>query len=179
MRVGYRNVAPAFAFLWSDASQPAARWHGEGEGPAHYFADTPDGAWAEFLRHEEIDDESDLVGVSRSLWAVEIPDVDVDTATEVDLPEDTGLAGYLACQHLAREVRATGSTAVRTSSAALTAGGATGRRCELGALLPGSARDGQVWVLFGERPDLSGWVCVERGAPGAALLDRVLSLGGG
>ena len=32
------------------------------------------GAWAEFLRHEEITDPADLAGVRRSLWVVELPD---------------------------------------------------------------------------------------------------------
>ena len=49
----FRQADPRYPFLWSDVSQPAARWHAVGEGPAHYFADTPDGAWAELLRHEE------------------------------------------------------------------------------------------------------------------------------
>jgi hypothetical protein len=49
--------------LWEAASQPAARWHADGEGPAQYLADTPVGAWAEFLRHEGITDEADLSGV--------------------------------------------------------------------------------------------------------------------
>src|SRR5262245_40501368 len=50
----FRQVDARFPFLWEDARQPAGRWHAAGDGPAHYFADTPDGAWAEFLRHEEI-----------------------------------------------------------------------------------------------------------------------------
>ena len=50
----FRHADPRFPFLWETADQPGARWHGDREGPAHYFADTPDGAWAEFLRLEEI-----------------------------------------------------------------------------------------------------------------------------
>src|SRR5690606_7733130 len=78
-----RAVGPVIVFrqadsrvppLWETSDQPAGRWHGDGEGPAHYFADTPDGAWAEFLRHEEITDPADLEGVRRRLWAVEIGD---------------------------------------------------------------------------------------------------------
>ena len=68
----FRQVDARYPFLWEDASQPAGRWHGDGEGPAHYFADTPDGAWAEFIRHEEIDDVADLPTIRRQMWAVEI-----------------------------------------------------------------------------------------------------------
>jgi hypothetical protein len=38
----------------------------------HYFTDTPDGAWAEFLRHEAIFDPEDLLTVRRAPWAVDI-----------------------------------------------------------------------------------------------------------
>ena len=72
--IAFRQVDARYPFLWEDASQPAGRWHGDGEGPAHYFADTPDGAWAEFLRHEEIDDPADLKTIRRQIWAVEIGD---------------------------------------------------------------------------------------------------------
>ena len=71
--IGYRHCDRRFPFLWSDSSQPPARWHSLGEGPANYFADTPVGAWAEFIRHEGITEEADLASVDRSLWAVEIP----------------------------------------------------------------------------------------------------------
>jgi hypothetical protein len=50
----FRHADPSLPFLWEDVGQPPARWHGDGDGPVQYFTDTPDGAWAEFLRHEEI-----------------------------------------------------------------------------------------------------------------------------
>ena len=58
--IGFRHADPRYPFLWEGAGQPAARWHAAGDGPAHYFCDTPDGAWAEFLRHEEISDPDDF-----------------------------------------------------------------------------------------------------------------------
>lgn len=70
--IGYRQADPRYPFLWSDASQPEARWHADGDGPAHYFADTPDGAWAELLRHEEIHDPADVATIRRALWVVEL-----------------------------------------------------------------------------------------------------------
>ena len=68
----FRQTDRRYPFAWESSAQPAGRWHGEGEGPAHYFADTPGGAWAEFIRHEEIRDAEDLVTVRRTLWAVEL-----------------------------------------------------------------------------------------------------------
>ena len=41
--IGYRHSDPRYPFLWEDNAQPAARWHGDGQGPVHYLADTPTG----------------------------------------------------------------------------------------------------------------------------------------
>jgi hypothetical protein len=68
--IAFRQVDRRYPFLWEDRHQPAGRWHADGDGPAHYFADTPDGAWAEFLRHEEITDAADLETIRRPVWAV-------------------------------------------------------------------------------------------------------------
>ncbi len=65
--IGFRQCDSRWPFLWESAEQPGARWNAPGEGPVHYFADTPDGAWAEFIRHEEITDPVDLATVRRSL----------------------------------------------------------------------------------------------------------------
>ena len=67
--IAFRHADPRFPFLWEDSSQPAGRWNTAGQ-LTHYFTDTPDGAWAEFLRHEEIFDPEDLLTVRRAPWAV-------------------------------------------------------------------------------------------------------------
>jgi hypothetical protein len=172
----YRHADPRFPFLWEHADQPPGRWHGEGEGLAHYLADTPNGAWAEFLRHEGITSEAELENVRRALWAVEIPD-DLDAATP-DLPGPTvtgGTGTYAACRAEARRLRRAGATALRAPSAALLPGGAAGWRVEAG-LQPAPARDGRVLVLFGPRPNLVGWPATVAGRPAAALLAHVRPL---
>src|SRR5215471_7352275 len=108
----FRQVDARYPFLWEDARQPAARWHADGDGPAHYFADTPDGAWAEFLRHEEITDLRDLATIRRQMWAVDIGDT---PTTPIELPEATLTGGretYVACQHAAAALRARGVTRI-------------------------------------------------------------------
>lgn len=169
--IGFRHADRRFAFLWEGSEQPAGRWHGEGEGPVHYFADTPDGAWAEFLRHEEITSAEDLETVERALWAVRLPD---DGYTEPRLPVKTmtgGRESYAACQAEARRLAESGAGALRVPSAALRAGSAAGWRVE-GGLQRGPARDGMVRVLFGPRPDLVGWRAAV-GRPTEDLLPRV------
>ncbi len=168
----FRQTDSRYPFLWEDDQQPPGRWHGQGEGPAHYLADTPDGAWAELLRQEEIRDPEELKTIRRSLWAVEVPD---EEAAEPELPGQilTGGPGTWArCREEARRLRAAGASRIVTKSAALLSGKAQGWRVETG-LRPGPSRDGRVHVLFGPRPDLVGWAAVVGGRPGEELLPRV------
>ena len=172
----YRHADPRFPFLWEIADQPPARWHGYGEGPVQYFADTPDGAWAEFLRHEGITLESELVHVRRALWAVQVPD---DLTAEVPRLAPAiltgGLETYEVCQKEARRLRENGIVAVRASSAALLRGGARGWKVDRG-LQPSGERDGIVFAFFGPRPDLVGWMAAFSARPRSDLLARVRRL---
>lgn len=171
----FRHADPRFPFLWEQPDQPPGRWHAAGEGPVHHFADTPDGAWAELLRHEEITEPEDLAGVRRSLWAVELSE---PPERAPELPSSV-LQGppesYPRCRREAARLRAAGADGLRALSAALVSAGATGWRVE-GGLRAASPRDGTVFVLFGRRPDLVGWRAVEAGAPGAEVLARVRHL---
>jgi len=174
--IGFRQCDWRWPFLWETNRQPPGRWHAAGEGPVHYLADTPDGAWAELIRHEEITDPEDLVTVRRNLWAVEIPEL---PTAEPDLPAPIATGSdhsYAACQAEARRLRLRGETGLMTPSAALRAGGARGWRVDAG-LRPGPARGGRVVALFGPRPDLVGWLAAERARPHVALLERVRQLG--
>lgn len=173
--IGFRHTDARFPFLWEGGAQPPSRWHGTGEGPVHTFADTPDGAWAEFLRHEEITDPQDVETVRRALWAVELGE---PRLTEPALHRRALLAGtrsYERCRREARRVRAAGAEGLSAPSAALAPGGAHGWRVD-GGVRPGPRRDGRVLVLFGRRPDLVGWPATVAGRPDAGLLARVRHL---
>lgn len=170
--IAFRQVDARYPFLWEDARQPAGRWHATGDGPAHYFADTPDGAWAEFLRHEEITDPRELVTIRRQMWAVEIGDA---PAMRVELPDDTLTGGrdtYPACQRAAAALRRDGATRLVARSAALVPGGARAIRVANGERVA-APRDGQTIVIFGAPDDLVGWIAADAGLPPADLLDRV------
>ncbi len=175
VRLGFRHCDPRFPFLWQSADQPAARWHAEGDGPAHYFADTPVGAWAEFLRHEGITDAADLAGVNRSLWAVELP---ADGYATPELPDSAlfGDAGsHAACQAEARRLRAAGAQRLQARGAALLPGSAGGWLATGAANVPAPPRDGMVAVLFGPC-DAIGWVVVRGGSPPPEVLALVRAL---
>jgi hypothetical protein len=171
----FRHADPRFPFLWESAAQPAARWHGGGEGPVQYFAETADGAWAEFLRHEGIVDPADLVGVARSMWAVEIRRPPRATPR---LPAATlmgGLATYGDCRSEAARLRNRHASGLVAPSAAVDSATGSGFRTE-GGLTSGAGRDERVYVLFGSRPDLVGWAACSEGRPRPDLLARVRPL---
>lgn len=170
--IAFRHADPSVPFLWEDTSQPPARWHGAGEGPANYFADTPDGAWAEFLRHEEITDPDDVQTIRRALWAVEIPDGAAARAELPDAVTSGGLDTYEDCRREARRLRSSGAVRIEAPSAALLPGGAGGQRTSAG-LRPGPPRDGRTIVLYGAQPSLVGWRAVHEGRPAEELLARV------
>jgi len=174
----YRHAPPGLPFLWETDDQPPGRWHGPGEGPAHYLADTPGGAWAEFLRHEGITRPEELRGIDRAIWAIEVPNDVVAATREPELRQQIlvgGLESYDACRREARRLRQGGAEGIRTLSAALVPGGAQGWRVE-GGLQPAPPRDGHVITLFGPRPHLIGWRVVESGHPGPDLLARIRPL---
>jgi len=177
--IWFRNADRRWPFLWEDSSQPPARWHGAGDGPAQYLADTPDGAWAEFLRHEEITDPVDLEGIARHLWAVEVASDEEEPEPAVpQLPRTVlqgGLDSYPACQQEARRLRAGGATNLEAPSAALHEGAARGEFTH-GGLVEADPRDGRVRVLYGTRRDLRGWLCAGHGQPSERLLSLVRPL---
>lgn len=168
----FRHVDRRRPFLWESGGQPAARWHAAGEGPVHYLAETPDAAWAEFLRHEGITDAVDLVGVRRALWAIELPDPPTTTPELPDRLMVGGLDSYAACQAEARRARAAGASGLVAPSAAVSGATGSGFRTE-GELRRGPRRSEHVFVLFGARPDLLGWAACAEGRPRADLLVRV------
>lgn len=177
MAILFRQVRNGAPFMWESAAQPAARWHADGDGPVHYLADTPHGAWAEFLRHEEITDPLDLAGTRRTIWAVEVDD---EPLPRPELAADVLLGGeesYPVCQQEAVRLRATGQRGLRAPSAALLPGGARGVTVDEG---PRAApdRDGVTIVLFGRRPDLVAWCAAQDAQPDAVLLPAVRHLVG-
>lgn len=172
----FRHTDPRFPFLWERAGQPAGRWNAEDDEPVNTFADTPEGAWAELIRHEEITDPGDVVEIRRSLWAVEAGE---PPTVRPRLRRETMTGGprsYGACRREASRLRERGERAFTVPSAALVRGGAHGWRVA-GGLRRGPERDGLVIVLLGARPDVVGWEAVYEGRPSHELLSRVRQLG--
>jgi hypothetical protein len=170
--IAFRHADPRFPFLIEDDSQPPARWHGEGEGPVQYLSDTADGAWAELLRHEEIADPEDVTTIRRALWAVEIPDEAYATPRLGARVLTGGPGSHPRCRREARRIKESGARGLVAPAAALLPGAARGWRVERG-LVPGPDRTGRTIVLFGPRPDLTGWSATAEGRPRSDLVERV------
>ena len=168
----YRHADTRLPFLWESSEQPAGRWHAEGEGPVQYFSGTPDGAWAEFLRHEDITEPSDLEGIRRAMWVVEIPDEELAEPSVAAGVASAGPGSYPACRDEARHLRGAGASGLSAPSAALLPATASGWRVD-GGMRRGALRDERTIALFGARPDLTGWAACGAGRPRADLLDRV------
>ena len=168
----FRLADPRRPFFWESASQPPGRWHAEGDGPVQYLADTPDGAWAEFLRHEEIHDPEDLAGVERTLWAVEVDDAEPARPRLAVKTLTGGRETYARCQREARRLRAQGADRLAAPCAALMKGTPSGWRTD-GGLVAGERRDERTWALFGRFPRAVAWVAGETAHPRRDLLQRV------
>ena len=132
--IAYRHADPRRPFLWESGSLPPARWHGEGEGPVQYLSSTPDAAWAELLRHEEIRDEEDLATIRRALWVIEVPDESFEESAVGEEIETGGPETYPTCREEARRVRA------RVEAGAGPFAGARGVVCEAYEIHAGQTR---------------------------------------
>jgi hypothetical protein len=171
----YRHADPRFPFLWEGNDQPPGRWHGP-ERARSVLRGYARRSLAEFLRHEGISEESDLVNVRRALWAIELPDDLHTDAPRLSQPVLTGgIATYRACQEEARLLRAKGANALRAPSAALLPGGARGWKVD-GGLQPADERDGIVLGVFGPCPKAVGWAASFVGRPRSDLVSRVRHL---
>jgi len=170
----YRTTHPYFPFIWESDDQPPARWHGEGEGPVHYFATTPEGAWAELLRHEEIIDPEDLKGLNeRAIWVVQLTDPPDETPSLDFATLTGGRDTYPACRAEAQRLRGIGSKGFVTESAALQPAGAMLFRVNDG--LRYEAIESKVVVLFGPQPHMTAQL-VALGRPPERLLEHVRHL---
>jgi hypothetical protein len=180
-RIGFRVCDRRFPFLWSGPGQRGGRWNREGEAPIHYLASSPLVAWAEWLRHQEIEEPEDLRGVAASLWAVLIPSewIADGLLPTTDLSLDAVMAtteqaqdARLAC---VQRFRQQGAVGLRAPTAALLDPALPPCwRCREGEekveALPESA---EVLVLWCDAAVLAGWPCVRAGAPSAEVLPYV------
>jgi RES domain-containing protein len=112
--------------LWVRPNTSPGRWHDEDAGPTQYLALHPDGAWAELVRAEGLQEEADLALVRAPIWALRLDIaaiVDYSTferAEEAGFPPDALIDDdYTRCQAEGAALRAAGYAGVLAPSAAL------------------------------------------------------------
>lgn len=183
--MGFRICDRRYPFLWQTPGQQAARWNRAGDVPVHYLANTPTVAWAEWIRHQEIEDPADLEGVAAALWAVLIPahwsDRDLQPVKmSMELVLGTTPEAESARLALVDQLKAQGAQGLLAPTAALhrshevspcvrVLGGE-----EFHDQLPMPAH---VILLWCNAEHLPGWCCVPEGRPGTELLPLVRRVG--
>jgi len=180
-RLGFRVCDRRYPFLWQTAGQQAGRWNRAGDDPVHYLAGTPTVAWAEWIRHQEIEDPADLAGVAAALWAVLIPEAWSDQdlrAVDLSMELVLGITPEAEAARLALvdQLKSQGAQGLLAPTAALH---------QSDAIVPCTrVRDGseeadalptpaQVILLWCAAEQLPGWCCVPEGRPGPELLPLV------
>lgn len=112
--------------FWVRANTTDERWHVSGDGATQYLSATPDGAWAELIRNENLRSEADLSLVAMPLWQARIEHSqiadygDFETAEQAGFdPEDLIDDDQGACQSEGRRLRDAGFAGVLYPSSAL------------------------------------------------------------
>lgn len=107
-------------FRWSDYDVPfwarnnsrPGRWHVVGNPPTQYWSMTPDAAWAELIRTEDLRLEEDLDLVRMPLWVCRLPAVGLVDLTRPEVQAIHGVDepalvedAWDVCQTLGRTLR--------------------------------------------------------------------------
>lgn len=169
--VGFRYSSYDVPF-WVRPNTYAQRWNASLEAPTQYWSSTPDGAWAEHIRFNNIRTETELDEVRIPIWACRLSSMGLLDLREPDVRDDYGLTlgdltadDWSACQRVANAIRARGIRGILSPSAALA--NATN------ITLFGPRRA----ITFDRRPALASAVpaaIVAIGRPPKNLVDRVM-----
>jgi RES domain-containing protein len=114
--------------LWVRPNTNAGRWQAAGDPPTQYFCLTPEGAWAELARAEELRTERDL-GLARTvIWAIEVSQAMIVDYSTFDRAEAAGFPpealiddDWSRCQQEGKRLRDLGYLGVLAPAAALPA----------------------------------------------------------
>lgn len=169
--VGFRYSSYDVPF-WVRPNTHAQRWNASLEAPTQYWSLTPDGAWAEHIRFNDIRTEAELDEVRVPIWACRLPSIGLLDLRDPGVRERYGLkhsdltaAEWSPCQLAATAMRAHGVRGILSPSPVLA--DATN------VTLFGPRRA----IAFETRPALASAVpaaIVAIGRPPRRLVDRVI-----
>jgi RES domain-containing protein len=123
--VGFRYSSYDVPF-WVRPNTHAQRWNASLEGPTQYWSSTPDGAWAEHIRFNDIRTEAELDEVRIPVWVCRLSSMGLLDLREADVRDrydltlgDLTADDWSACQRAATAIRAEGARGILSPSAAL------------------------------------------------------------
>jgi RES domain-containing protein len=124
-RIYYRYSSYDVPF-WVRPNTTDERWHKSGDGPTQYLSATPDGAWAELIRNENLRSEADLQLVQMPLWQASVEQGRIANYGDFALAEEAGFSpealvddDQTRCQEEGQRLRKSGVAGVLYPSAAL------------------------------------------------------------
>lgn len=110
--------------FWARRNSRAGRWHRIGDLPTQYWSLTPDAAWAELIRHEDLYEEAELDLVRMPLWVCRVPKSSLVDLHVQELRERYELDGadlldddWSACQRARAALEADARGVIAPSSA--------------------------------------------------------------
>lgn len=112
--------------FWVRSNSTDERWHVSGEGSTQYLSATPDGAWAELIRNENLRSEADLTLVAMPLWQARVEQGGIADYRDFGTAAAAGFDpasliddDHTACQAEGRRLREAGFAGIAYPSAAL------------------------------------------------------------
>jgi RES domain-containing protein len=119
----YSNYDTPF---WSRPNTLPGRWHLPEDGPTQYLSLSPDGAWAELIRYEQLQSEWEIAQIRTKIW---VADLNIAHLVDYSTFEKAEAAGfdpdalvdedYAHCQEEGARLRSLGYRGVVAPSAAL------------------------------------------------------------
>lgn len=98
--------------FWVRPNTRPGRWHRAGDGPTQYWSLTPEGAWAELIRYEELSTEEELDEIRAPMWVCRVPRMGLADLTDGGVrdrhnltAEDLTVDAWGECQRAAVEIR--------------------------------------------------------------------------
>lgn len=123
--VAFRYCAYDVPF-WVRSNTRPGRWHRVGDPPTQYWSTTPDGAWAELIRAEDLTTEDELDLLRMPMWVCRAPTMGLLDLTDRAAAEgfelgDEALVSdeWAPCQEAAAQIRGEGHRGVLCPNAAL------------------------------------------------------------
>ena len=112
--------------FWVRPNSRAGRWHVFGDPPTQYWSMTPDAAWAELIRTEDLHTEAELEELRMPIWACRYPVSNLVDFGEQSVCEKLGVSldeliadDWSSCQSLGRRLRSDGCPGVIAPCVAL------------------------------------------------------------